>query len=125
MQPVGEHLKYIVYAKQRPVACLAWCSAPRHLGPRDRFIGWCPEARRQNIRFLAYNQPDVREHGRLFSYTLIYALNLLSLAAALTAVSSWTYAEAAGNLIDNLYFLGNAAHTFYEWALTRLPDFTA
>ena len=55
VQPVGEHLKYIVYAKQRPVACLAWCSAPRHLGPRDRFIGWCPEARRQNIRFLAYN----------------------------------------------------------------------
>lgn len=55
VQPVGEHLKYIVYAKERPVACLAWCSAPRHLGPRDRFIGWCPEARRQNIRFLAYN----------------------------------------------------------------------
>ncbi len=76
------------------------------------------------MRFLAYNQPDIREHGRLFSYTLIYALNLLSLTAALTAVSSWTYAEAGGNLIDNLYLLGNAAHTFYEWALTRLPNFT-
>jgi hypothetical protein len=23
-----------------PVACMAWSSAPRHLGPRDRFIGW-------------------------------------------------------------------------------------
>jgi hypothetical protein len=55
VQPVGEHLKYLVYAKGRPVACLAWCSAPRHLGPRDRFIGWSPEARRQNIRFIAYN----------------------------------------------------------------------
>jgi hypothetical protein len=55
VQPVGEHLKYLVYAKGRPVACLAWCSAPRHLGPRDRFIGWAPEARRENIRFLAYN----------------------------------------------------------------------
>jgi hypothetical protein len=55
VQPVGEHLKYLVYAKGRPVACLAWCSAPRHLGPRDRFIGWSPEARRRNIRFLAYN----------------------------------------------------------------------
>jgi hypothetical protein len=76
------------------------------------------------IRFLAYNQPDVREHGRLFSYTLIYALNLISLTAALTAVSSWSFGEAAGNLIDNLYLIGNAAHTFYEWALTRLPDFT-
>lgn len=54
-QPVGEHLKYIVYAQGRPIACLGWSSAPRHLGPRDRFIGWSPEARRSNIRFLAYN----------------------------------------------------------------------
>lgn len=54
-QPVGEHLKYLVLAKDRPIACLAWSSAPRHLGPRDRFIGWSKEARRRNIRFLAYN----------------------------------------------------------------------
>jgi hypothetical protein len=54
-RPVGEHLKYLVYAGSRPVACLAWCSAPRHLGPRDRFIGWSAEARRQNVRFIAYN----------------------------------------------------------------------
>ena len=27
----------------------------RHLGSRDRFIGWGAEARRRNIRFLAYN----------------------------------------------------------------------
>ena len=39
----------------RPVACLAWSSAPRHLGSRDRYIGWGAEARRRNIRFLAYN----------------------------------------------------------------------
>jgi hypothetical protein len=54
-QPVGEHLKYLVYAKERPIACLAWSSAPRHLGSRDRFIGWSAEARRKNIRLLAYN----------------------------------------------------------------------
>ena len=54
-QPVGEHLKYIVYAQNRPIACLGWSSAPRHLGPRDRFIGWSAEARRKNIHFLAYN----------------------------------------------------------------------
>lgn len=74
-------------------------------------------------RFLAYNQPDIREHGRLFSYTLIYALNLLSLGAALVAVSSWSFPEAGGDLIDNFYLLAAAAHTFYEWALTRLPAF--
>lgn len=54
-QPVGEQLKYMIFAGDRPVACLAWSSAARHLGPRDRFIGWSPEARRRNIRFLAYN----------------------------------------------------------------------
>jgi len=54
-QPVGEQLKYLIYAVGRPIACLAWSSAPRHLGPRDRFIGWSAEARRSNIRYLAYN----------------------------------------------------------------------
>jgi hypothetical protein len=54
-QPVGEHLKYLVWAQGRPVACLAWSSAPRRLGSRDRFIGWNGEARRRNIRFIAYN----------------------------------------------------------------------
>jgi hypothetical protein len=54
-QPVGEHLKYLVYADSRPIACLAFSSAPRHLGSRDRFIGWSAEARLKNIRLLAYN----------------------------------------------------------------------
>jgi len=54
-RPVGEHVKYIVSAAGRPLACLAWSSAPRHLGSRDRFIGWSAAARRQNIRFIAYN----------------------------------------------------------------------
>jgi hypothetical protein len=54
-QPVGEHLKYLVWAQGRPIACMAWSSAPRHLGSRDRHIGWSSEARRRNIRFVAYN----------------------------------------------------------------------
>jgi hypothetical protein len=54
-QPVGEHLKYIVFAGERPIACMAWSSAPRHLGSRDRFIGWSSQARRANVRLLAYN----------------------------------------------------------------------
>jgi len=54
-QPVGEHLKFTVYAGTRPVALFAWSSAARHLGPRDRYLGWTPELRRQNIRYVAYN----------------------------------------------------------------------
>lgn len=54
-RPVGEHLKYMAFTGARPIACLAWSSAPRHLGPRDRYIGWSKEARRRNIHLLAYN----------------------------------------------------------------------
>lgn len=54
-QPVGEHLKFLVRAEGRPVACFAWSSAPRHIGPRDRFIGWTQEHRRHNLGLLAYN----------------------------------------------------------------------
>lgn len=54
-QPVGEHLKFLVWAGGRPIACLAWSSAPRHLASRDHYIGWDGTARRSNIRFIAYN----------------------------------------------------------------------
>jgi len=54
-RPVGEHLKYLVRAAGRPVACFVWSSAPRHLAPRDRYLGWSPAARRRNIAALAYN----------------------------------------------------------------------
>jgi hypothetical protein len=54
-RPVGEHLKYLIYAQGQPVAALAWSSAPRHLGPRDRFIGWSAPQRRAQIHLVAYN----------------------------------------------------------------------
>ncbi len=53
-QPVGEHLKYLVTAGDQPIACFCWSSAPRHLGPRDRHIGWTPEVRKANLRGVAY-----------------------------------------------------------------------
>ncbi len=54
-QPVGEHLKYPGVGAKAGIACLAWSSAPRHLGSRDRYIGWDAAARRRHIRFIAYN----------------------------------------------------------------------
>jgi hypothetical protein len=54
-QPVGEHLKYLVFAEERLLACLAWSSAPRHLGPRDRFLGWSAQTRRSNLHLIASN----------------------------------------------------------------------
>ena len=54
-QPVGEQLKYLVFLKGRPVACLAWSSAPRHIGSRDRFIGWTKQMREKNLSLIACN----------------------------------------------------------------------
>lgn len=54
-QPVGEHLKYMVYGQDKPLACLAFSSAPRHIGPRDAFIGWDQCTRRHNISLICYN----------------------------------------------------------------------
>lgn len=54
-QPVGEHLKHLVYARGTPMACLAWSSAPRHLAPRDQFIGWTQEQRKAGMSGVAYN----------------------------------------------------------------------
>jgi len=54
-QPVGEQLKYIVSAQDKPLACLAWSSAPRHIGDRDRFIGWNPEDRKKHLSLIACN----------------------------------------------------------------------
>lgn len=53
--PVGEQLKYLVLWGERPIAAFGFSSAPRHLAPRDRFIGWSGEQRRANIQMLAYN----------------------------------------------------------------------
>ena len=53
-QPVGEHLKYMVFAHQRPIACMIYSLAPRHIGCRDRFIGWPAAVRRQNLHLIAY-----------------------------------------------------------------------
>jgi hypothetical protein len=55
VQPVGEHLKYMVFADNRPLACIAFSSAARHIGPRDKFIGWDVKVRKQNINLICYN----------------------------------------------------------------------
>lgn len=53
-KPVGECLKYLVTTGERPLGCFCWSSAPRHLAPRDRHIGWSPAQRKANLQFLAY-----------------------------------------------------------------------
>lgn len=54
-RPVGEHLKYLVLAGERPIACLGWSSAPRQLDLRDAFVGAPKEAYRHHLHRIAYN----------------------------------------------------------------------
>lgn len=54
-QPIGEHLKYIAFSHDRPIACLAWGSAPWYIGARDRFIGWSKKTRERNLHLIANN----------------------------------------------------------------------
>ena len=55
VHPVGEHLKFLAYSQDRVIGCISFSSAPRHIGSRDRFIGWGQKARKRNIRLIAYN----------------------------------------------------------------------
>ncbi len=54
-QPVGEHLKFIIFSAKRPISCFAFASAPYQILNRDRFIGWSPEMLEKNRHLLAYN----------------------------------------------------------------------
>jgi hypothetical protein len=54
-RPVGEHLEYIAFSRERPVACIGWMSAPRHIGQRDRYLGWDRDERIANLHKVAIN----------------------------------------------------------------------
>lgn len=54
-RPVGEHLEYLAMSQGQPVACLGWSSAPRHIGCRDRYVGWDQEQRKKNLCRIVIN----------------------------------------------------------------------
>jgi hypothetical protein len=54
-RPVGEHLKYLVWARERPIACLSWSSAPRQLNLRDQWVGAPKQAYSHHLAWIAYN----------------------------------------------------------------------
>ena len=55
-RPVGEHLKYLVYDKQkRLLAALIFSSAPYYIGVRDQYVGWNPKVREKNLHLITNN----------------------------------------------------------------------
>jgi len=54
-QIVGNHLKYIAFIGDQPVACLGWGSAAWSVKSRDAFIGWDKAAKKNNLHLIANN----------------------------------------------------------------------
>jgi len=54
-QIVGNHLKYIAFIDDKPVACLGWGSAAWAVKSRDSFIGWDKATKEKNLHFVANN----------------------------------------------------------------------
>jgi len=54
-QTVGEHLKYIVFHNDRPLACIGFGQTAWKVACRDDFIGWRPTQRERNIQSIAQN----------------------------------------------------------------------
>jgi hypothetical protein len=55
VHPIGEYLKYLFFAHGRPIGCICFSSAVRHLKCRDQFIGWSPAQRAAHLHLIAYN----------------------------------------------------------------------
>jgi len=53
--PVGEYLKYIFFIEDKPVGCICFSSAVRHIKCRDVYIGWTKRQRETNLHLMAYN----------------------------------------------------------------------
>ena len=54
-QIVGNHLKYIAFINDRPVACLGWGSAAWSVKSRESLIGWDKATKENNLHFVANN----------------------------------------------------------------------
>ena len=54
-QIVGNHLTYIAFCGDRPVACLGWGSAAWSVKSRDAFIGWDKKTKEQRLHLVANN----------------------------------------------------------------------
>ncbi len=54
-QIVGNHLKYIAFMEDKPVACLGWGSAAWSVKSRDAFIGWDKATKENNLHRVVNN----------------------------------------------------------------------
>ncbi|MBU2455625.1 MAG: DUF4338 domain-containing protein [Proteobacteria bacterium] len=55
VQIVGNHLKYIAFAGDIPVACIGWGAAAWAIQGREAFIGWTKDVKNNRLHFIANN----------------------------------------------------------------------
>ena len=51
----GAQIRYIAWSGEIPLACLGFGAAAWKTAPRDAFIGWSPDVRISNLRFIVNN----------------------------------------------------------------------
>lgn len=54
-QIVGNHLKYMAFIGEKPVACLGWGSAAWSVKSRDSLIGWDKQTKENNLHLVVNN----------------------------------------------------------------------
>lgn len=54
-QIVGNHLKYMAFIGERPVACIGWGSAAWSVKSRESFVGWDKKTKESNLHLVANN----------------------------------------------------------------------
>ncbi len=55
VQIVGNHLKYMAFVGDTPVACIGWGSAAWAVQSREEFVGWSKNVKNKNLHFIANN----------------------------------------------------------------------
>jgi len=55
VQIVGNHLKYMAFAGEIPVACIGWGSAAWAVQSREEFVGWTQPVKNKNLHFVMNN----------------------------------------------------------------------
>lgn len=77
------------------------------------------------VKFLRIRQPDIVEHGRLFSWTLIYLINIAGLSLWIAIVgppSGRDWLHRSGADLRHAYTVtAQSAHTAVRTAARRLP----
>ena len=74
----GAQMRYLIFSDTQPIALLGFGAAAWQTAPRDRYIGWCHDQRKQNL-------PLIVNNARFLILPWVQAKNLASMILAKAA----------------------------------------